>query len=228
MIRLRKLLSLVLASGTIAGLLLFAVQHFAIVPLIEKAEVYESAADAASPHHHEDEGWKPADGWERTGYTVATTVLTAIGFAAMLFGLTSLRPVELNWRKGLMWGLAAFACVDLAPSLGLPPQPPGTAVADLYARQEWWLLTVASTAVGLWLLFNRRISAPARLFGILLPILPHAIGAPVAQGASAVPPALSHQFAVISILSTGLFWAVLGIVGGWLYARGGYAKALAN
>ena len=33
-----------LSSGAIAGLLLFAVQHFTVVPLIESAEGYETAA----------------------------------------------------------------------------------------------------------------------------------------------------------------------------------------
>jgi cobalt transporter subunit CbtA len=224
-IRFRRLVYLALASGTIAGLLLFVVQHFTLFPLIEKAEVYESAAESASPHHHQDEGWRPSDGLERTAFTVLTTVLTAIAFSAVFWGLTSLVRATLNWRKGLLWGLAAFVCVDLAPSVGLPPQPPGTAVADLYARQQWWLLAVVSTSVGLWLLLDRRKPALVRVPGILLLILPHIIGAPVAQGASAVPAALVHQFAVLSILTTGLFWVALGTVGGLLYARYGYVEA---
>jgi predicted cobalt transporter CbtA len=55
--RFRKLAYAVLASGTIAGVMFFAVQHFTIFPLIEKAEVYESAAEKTAPHHHEDEGF---------------------------------------------------------------------------------------------------------------------------------------------------------------------------
>jgi cobalt transporter subunit CbtA len=224
-IRFRELVYVALASGTIAGLLLFVVQHFTLFPLIEKAEIYELAAEKSSLHHHVDEGWRPAEGFERTAYTVLTTVLTAIGFSAVLFGLTGLLPIALNWRKGLSWGLAAFVCVDLAPSLGLPPQPPGTAVADLYARQEWWILAVVSSAWGLWLLLDGRRSAPVRALGVFLLILPHAIGAPRAQGDSAVPAALIHEFAVLSILTTGLFWAVLGAIGGLLYSRSGYVEA---
>jgi cobalt transporter subunit CbtA len=217
--RFRRLFFVALASGTIAGLLLFAVQHFTIFPLIEKAEVYEAAAENATPHHHEDEGWKPADGFERTALTAVTTVLTAIGFSAVLFGLTSFVPVRLTWLNGLLWGLAAFACVDLAPSIALPPQPPGTAVADLYGRQQWWILAVVFTALGLWLLLDRRKSAPVRALGFLLIVLPHVIGAPLAHGDSAVPVALVHEFAILSILTSALFWMVLGAIGGLLYAR---------
>jgi cobalt transporter subunit CbtA len=223
--RLRKLVYVILTSGTLAGLLLFVLQHFTIFPLIEKAEVYESAAEKSDAHHHRDEGWRPANGVERTAFTALTTVATSIGFSALLFGIAGLVPTALDWRKGLLWGLVAFVCVDLAPSLGLPPQPPGTPVADLYARQGWWVFTVLSTAAGIWLLLNHRRSVPVRLIGVLPLILPHAIGAPVAQGESAVPVTLIHQFAVVSILTTGLFWVVLGAGGGLFYARSGYLEA---
>jgi cobalt transporter subunit CbtA len=223
--RFRKLIFVILASGAVAGLLLFFVQRFTIFPLIQKAEVYESAAEKTDAHQHADEGWRPADGFERTSLTALTTVVTAIGFSALLFGIAGVSAIRLDWRKGLLWGLAAFVCVDLAPSLGLLPQPPGTAVADLYSRQAWWVFTVISTAAGLWLLLNQRRSVPVRLIGVLPLILPHAIGAPVAQGNSAVPVTLIHQFALISILTTGLFWLVLGTVGGLFYARSGYVEA---
>jgi cobalt transporter subunit CbtA len=195
--RFRKLIYAVLASGTIAGLLLFAVQHFTIFPLIEKAESYESAAEASTDHHHE-------------------------GFAAVLFGTAALGSMSLNWRTGILFGLAAFVCVDLAPSLGLPPQPPGAAVANLYARQEWWVWTVVSTAVAVRLLLDGKRSVLVRLFGIVVMILPHAIGAPRAERSSLVPLGIIHQFALISILTTGLFWITLGAVGGLFYGRCGY------
>jgi cobalt transporter subunit CbtA len=222
---LRKLAYVVLASGTIAGLLLFVVQHFTIFPLIEKAEIYESAAETSNPHQHEDESWRPADGLERTIFTALTTTLTAVGFAAVLFGTAGLVPISLNWRKGILWGLAAFICFDLSPSLGLPPQPPGTAVADLYARQAWWVFTVASTAIAMWLLLDRRRPVPIRLIGIVFVILPHAIGTPIAEGNSVVPAGIIHRFAIISILTTGLFWIVLGAIGGFFYERCGYFDA---
>jgi cobalt transporter subunit CbtA len=220
--RFRKLIYAVLASGTIAGLLLFAVQHFTIFPLIEKAESYESAAEASTDHHHEDESWRPAEGVERTLFTMLTTALTGVGFAAVLFGTAALGSMSLNWRTGILFGLAAFVCVDLAPSLGLPPQPTGAAVANLYARQEWWVWTVVSTAVAVRLLLDGKRSVLVRLFGIVVMILPHAIGAPRAERNSLVPLGIIHQFALISILTTGLFWITLGAVGGLFYGRCGY------
>jgi predicted cobalt transporter CbtA len=61
-----KLLSIILLAGTSAGLLLFTVRHFTTFPLVEKSEVYESAWGKMAGMHHEDEGWKPAEGVERT------------------------------------------------------------------------------------------------------------------------------------------------------------------
>jgi cobalt transporter subunit CbtA len=223
--RFRKLVTVALFSGTIAGLLLFAVQHFTIFPLIEKAEVYESAAERQMPGmHHDDEGWHPADGVERTGFTALSTVLAAIGFAALLFGTAAITPISLDWRRGALWGLAAYICIDLAPAWGLPPQPPGVPVADLYARQLWWVGTVIATAIALWLLLDRRKPLPIRLMGFLVFVGPHAIGAPVAVGESFVPPELVHRFVVWSILTTGVFWIALGSIGGLFYRRSGYAQ----
>lgn len=223
--RFRKLVSVVLLSGTIAGLLLFVIQHFTIFPLIEKAEVYESAADKQMPGmHHDDEGWQPANGIERTSFTILSTVLAAIGFAALLFGTAAIAPVSLNWRRGALWGLAAYICIDLAPAWGLPPQPPGVAVADLYARQIWWVATATSTAVALWLLLDRRKPLPVRLMGLLVFAAPHVIGAPVATGENSVPRELIHRFAILSILTTGVFWIALGSIGGLFYRRSGYAE----
>jgi predicted cobalt transporter CbtA len=85
------------------------VQHFTTYPLIEKAEVYESAAQQRVPgRDHDDEGWQPSNGLERNSFTAVSTVLAAIGFAALLFGTAAIAPVSLGWRKGALWGVAAF------------------------------------------------------------------------------------------------------------------------
>jgi len=45
----RQLMLVVFASGAMAGLILFAVQHFTIIPLIESAETYENAGGKLIP-----------------------------------------------------------------------------------------------------------------------------------------------------------------------------------
>jgi cobalt transporter subunit CbtA len=210
----------VFASGALAGLVLFAVQHFTVVPLIKAAETYEAAGHethgSATP---EEQGWQPSEGWERTSFTALTTMLTGISFAAMLFGVMALAGKTINTRLGALWGLAAFACVSLAPALGLPPQPPGVAVADLHQRQLWWVGTVIATAVGVWLIVGKRRTWHLRASGAICLLLPHLIGAPVATGQNSVPAELVRRFSIVSVTTSGIFWLLAGTLGGLIYSR---------
>ncbi len=220
MSRFRKLMFVVFVSGALAGLALFVMQRFTIIPLIETAETYEAAQYVNSGIAHEEEGWQPKKGWERSSFTAMTTILTGIGFAAILFGALAFAGTPVNARRGALWGLAAFACFGLAPALGLPPQPPGAAVAGVAERQIWWISTALATAVGLWLIAGKKRAWPLRIAGVICLLLPHVIGAPSATGQSTVPLALIRRFTITSLVTTGLFWLLLGIMGGWLYSRG--------
>ena len=210
----RRLFFLTVASGSLAGLLWFGVQYFSVIPLIQKAETLEAAA----PAHHEEEGWHPEDGLERNAFTAVSTVLTGIGFAALLFAALSFGGEPLDPRRGALWGLAGFVCANLAPSLGLPPQPPGAAAADLFDRQIWWTATFAATAAGLYLLVRSRAWL-AKLGGLLCLALPHAVGAPAAAGESVVPMPLARQFAAASLAAAAIFWLALGLIAGAFSAR---------
>ena len=148
-----------------------------------------------------------------------TTVLTGVGFAAMLFGVMALAGETINTRHGAVWGLAAFACFSLAPALGLPPQPPGVAVADLHQRQIWWAWTVIATAVGLWFIAGKRRSWLLRICGVVCLLLPHLVGAPVASGESSVPDQLVRRFTIASVATSGIFWLLAGALGGFIYSR---------
>ena len=212
-------MSVVFLSGTLAGLALFVVQRLTVIPLIETAETYETAQHANSGAPHEEEGWQPANGRERTFFTAMTTILTGIGFAAILFGGLALSGARVNARSGALWGLLAFACFGIGPALGLPPQPPGTAVAGIAERQIWWIGTALATASGLWLVAGKKRTWLLRIAGIACLMLPHLIGAPVGRGQNAVPAQLIRRFAVTSLVTTGIFWLVLGITGGFLCSR---------
>jgi cobalt transporter subunit CbtA len=194
-----------------------------VIPLIQSAEAYESKAHRAGHgepgHSHKEAEWQPEEGAERTSLTAAATVVTAIGFASILFGAISLEGQPMTAARGVLWGLAAFACFSLAPALGLPPQPPGVGAADVGPRQLWWMGTVLATAAGLYLLrLQSRISWLAA-GGVACLALPHLIGAPAAPGGSSVPPELVRRFVVASLVTTGLFWLTLGGVGGVIYGR---------
>lgn len=214
-------------AGLIAGALISIVQFFGTVPLIQQSEAYErkSAAPAAAAHQHagkdhaSESEWEPAPGLQRNAFTIAANILTAIGFALLLTGIYAIRGGTVPWREGMFWGLAGFAVFTVAPGLGLPPELPGMPVADLTARQVWWIGTSAATAMALWLWFFRAESWAAVL-GICLIALPHLIGAPVAPEAhSDVPAALSHRFVVVVTLTSLVFWLCLGVCSSLAFTR---------
>jgi len=101
----------------------------------------------------------------------------------------------------------------------LLPKPPGTALAGLAERQTWWIGTAFARAAGSWLLVGKKRGWLLRIAGIVCLLLPHLIGAPVGRGQNAVPAQLIRQFAITSLATTGIFWLVIGIIGGFLYSR---------
>jgi len=202
-------------AGLIVGIVISVVQFFGTVPLIQQSEVYErkalpTAHDHDKAHNHESE-WEPEAGLQRHSFTVAANILTAIGFALLLTGAYAIRARPVTWREGLLSGLAGFVVFTAAPGLGLPPELPGMPVAELTARQTWWIATATATAGGLYLLVFRS-TAWAAVVGLGLIAAPHLIGAPLApETHSAVPAALSHRFIVVVTLTSLLFWALLGV-----------------
>jgi cobalt transporter subunit CbtA len=136
----------------------------------------------------------------------------------MLAGLYTLRAPG-RTSQGVLWGLAGFAVFVLAPTLGLPPELPGTAAADLVQRQIWWVGTAASTAVALALIVFGKHGL-LKVLGVAILLVPHLIGAPQPDvHASLAPEALADQFKIASLLTNALFWVALGLISTWLFRR---------
>ncbi|MBC8338834.1 MAG: CbtA family protein [Alphaproteobacteria bacterium] len=213
-----------LAAGVIAGVFLWAAHMVLTTPLIQAAEVYESAsAHAAAPGHAASEHGQAAseDDFRRHGLTLLMDVLTGVGFAFILSGLLSLTNLAVDWRNGLLWGLGGFAAFFIAPSLGLPPKLPGMETASLDMRQVWWLATAAATVAGLGLIFLSG-TAVLRAAGVVLIVLPQVVGAPGMESAfepGGVPAELAARFVIATTVATGLFWMVLGAFSGYFYNR---------
>ncbi|MDB5769709.1 MAG: hypothetical protein JWM42_83 [Burkholderia sp.] len=235
----KRILSAAALSGLLAGLILTGVQKVQVSPIIAMAEAYEEAASAAAERHaasapssaghaHHDHGhdhshghgnWQPEDGMERTFFTALSNISVAVGFALLLGAAIHLRGGVSGWRAGLLWGLAGYTVFFIAPSLGLPPQVPGTEAAALPDRQLWWLLTTICTAAALSLsVFARRWSAkPA---AALLLIVPYLVGAPEPQVYSSSAPAeLSLAFIYATAIANGVLWIALGGLMGFFYQR---------
>lgn len=235
---LRSLFLPAACAGAFAALILTLVQVVWITPLILQAETYESSAPEQAhashehahdhdhdhghdPSHDDDHAhagsaghqhgeWTPADGGERLLYTLAANVVMGVAYALLLLATYSLWRRPDNIAEGLLFGLAGFAAFFAAPGLGLPPSLPGTALADLFARQQWWLSAALATAVGLALLFAQKNPA-LRLLGVIVAIVPHLLGAPRPAAAGSVAPAdLQTQFRLATTVGNALFWLALG------------------
>ncbi|MCA0032808.1 CbtA family protein [Mesorhizobium sp. B263B2A] len=240
----RNVVFIAAIAGLVAGVVLACMQAYATVPLILKAEVYEQAGGG---HHHdhaaptaadanamstaapapaetaapaaEDEGWTPADGFERFGFSVLANIVTGIGFALVLVAVSEFAGGIGNWRQGVFWGLAGFAVFTLAPGLGLPPELPAMPAAELLPRQIWWVSTVAATAIGLGLIAFRK-SLPLAILGVALIVAPHIVGAPQPDSfETPIPEGLHHQFVVAVTVTNLVFWLVLGAVVGVVRGR---------
>jgi cobalt transporter subunit CbtA len=204
-----------LIAGLVAGMVAAILQQLFLVPLIFQAELLEAAG-----HVH-----PAAPSVERTLYCVLFTCLGACGFALLLTGCYALRRA-VNWRTGLLWGLAGFASFSLAPALGLPPELPGAHAADLLARQAWWIATAAATATGLaCVVFPRSI--PPKLLGVALVALPHLVGAPQPIHAdSELPADVVRTFAIGSLTISALMWLILGALTAALMQRNQRASSV--
>lgn len=220
-------------AGILAGGFLTAIQHIEVIPLVLEAETYEAAgaADAGAGHGHDhdhdqaasgSEPWAPDNGMERTAYTLLANVLAAAGFGLLLsaaFVLYTATGRTIDWRRGLLWGLAGFGAFSLAPSLGLPPELPGSEAAALGARQGWWAMTAILTLVG----FGVIAFAPRnyqRVLGVVPIVIPHLIGAPQPEHHGGLAPeALMERYVYASLATNLVFWLALGALSGYLHRR---------
>lgn len=217
----RRIFATGLVAGAVCGGAVCIVQHFTTTPLLLRAEQFERGAGGAAETAAAADALSAA-ALKRTMSTAVTTVLLAMGFALILSGVFALHPglPAVDAAAGVLWGAAGFTVFMLAPALGMPPAVPGAAVAELGARQWWWLTTVAATAVGLWLLVFGGLKT-VRAAAVALLALPHVAGAPAATvvAPSELPAELAARFAATTLAVGALFWGLLGAVTAALYRR---------
>lgn len=246
---LSRLLTSALIAGAAAGLIAALLQLVFVQPVLLHAELYEGGelthfAAPAEGHDHghdavadadHDHGAAPAAtgaaGHEappfgidpaRDGLSVLFSILVYAGYGMLLIAAIALaeaRGWRVTARQGILWGLAGFVAVQLAPAFGLAPELPGMAAADIGARALWWVATVVLSAAALWLIaFGQGWGAWAA--AIVLIALPHLVGAPhPAEFTGPTPPELAAQFAGRALGAGLIAWAVLGLMTTTLWSR---------
>ncbi len=216
----RELVVAALWTGLLAGLLLTAVQQIQVIPTLLQAEVFEAdVAVSSTENSHEHHEWQPENDWERTFFTGVANISLGVGFALLIGSVMCLRGRPANWRTGLLWGLAGYVTFFVAPSLGLPPEVPGTEAAKLADRQSWWLITVLDTGFGLSLLAFA-LTRTNKFFGAVLLAAPHLISAPQPEvHSSAAPAELVQAFIVATVFANAVFWLAIGGLMGQFYKK---------
>ncbi|PTW97525.1 CbtA family protein [Pararhodobacter aggregans] len=211
--------------------------HFAAPEAAVATHDHAEAADhgtaepAASDHGAADHGaHEHGDGEtstiERNALTVGFTVLLYVAYGIMLtvgFAIAAQFGKRITATEGALWGLAGFAAFQLAPGMGLAPELPGSAAADLAARQVWWWSTVVATGLGIALIAYGR-SLIATLAGAALIAAPHVVGAPLLDGYYGYAPTEVGAIFSSRVLGVGLaVWVVLGWLAGRQWDRSGAA-----
>ena len=218
----RHLVTSALFAGVAAGLIAAFLQFWLVIPLLLEGELYESGVRIHGAAAAEPAVPNPPLDLPRNLLTAGFNAVTFTGYALILLAfmaLAEMRGHALTPRQGVLWGLAGFLAVHLAPAIGLPPELPGTVAADLVPRQIWWLATVLATGLGTALVAFTR-SPVLWLISLALLAAPHIIGAPQLDTYSGVaPPELSALFATRSLGVAAASWVTLGVLATYFWTR---------
>lgn len=210
-----------LMAGVAAGVIAAVLQLTFVQPVLLHAELYETGAlvhAGASPARPDVGGFDLL----RDGLSVLFTTLTYTAYALITVAAMSVaegRGAVVNGRTGLIWGLAGFVVVHLAPGFGLPPETPGVGAASVEARQVWWFVTVGLAAAALWLIAFGRSWRAWGAAAILL-LLPHVVGAP--DPTLLVGPAPTEIGALFAARALGVglaAWVLVGCFAGYFWRR---------
>ena len=222
----KNLLASAVFAGVAAGLIAAALQFTFVIPALLEGELFETGARIHFGTSGSPESDRGAPGlgtdWGRHAMTVGFNVVTYVGFGFLLLAAMAFAELRglatITAKQGIIWGLAGFIAIQLAPAIGLPPDLPGMPAAEIAPRQVWWLGTLISSVLGLWVIaFGRGFIA---LGGVVLMLIPHIIGAPrlgVFWGVA--PPELAAEFVTLSLGTAAASWSTLGFLCAWFWTR---------
>lgn len=219
-----RIITSALLAGAGAGLITSLLQLGFVQPVLLHAELYESGqlvhfgSDSVVSAYQEVGGFDAL----RDGLSIAFTIAIYCGYALILVAAMALateRRTVVTARNGIVWGIAGFIAVHLAPGFSLAPEVPGVAAADVTARQIWWFATAGTAAVAMWLIAFGK-GWPAWGTAVALLLAPHIIGAPEPDTFTGpVPTEIGALFASRA-LGVGLAaWVLLGLFAGHFWSR---------
>jgi predicted cobalt transporter CbtA len=222
-------LAVTIISGAIAGTILAIINLGLVEPYIDQAialEVQKSVSAGENVNLQELSDYRI---WQKGGaiaagavYGVSLGALFGIVFA---YGRNAL-PGDNTRKKALFLAGVLWFVLFLAVSLKYPANPP--AVGDpetIYYREGLYIAYLAIsgfTALGLALLWNKIEIKSKR---IVLPLIYAAImiiayvSLPPNPDSISISMELIQTFRILTVLTIGIFWGILGIVFGSLWDR---------
>ncbi len=229
----KTLFTSALFAGLAAGLIAALLQFWLVTPLLLEGEAYEtgelthfSGVSEAQVNGHGHGETDAGDGvvsegnFARHAMTVGVNLIVFTGYGLLMvagFALAAKFGHGVTLHRGMVWGLAGFIALQLAPAAGLFPELPGTPAQAIELRQYWWLGTAVATVIGIALIAFGRGIVPSVL-GVAALAVPHVIGAPHLDfyGGTA-PPELSALFVSRTLFVALATWVVLGGVAGYFW-----------
>ncbi|WP_375264397.1 CbtA family protein [Planktotalea sp.] len=221
----KNLLTSAVLAGVAAGLIAALLQFTFVIPHLMEGELYETGARIhfATDSSTQSDRAQPSIGtdYARHSMTVAFNMITYTGYGLILLALMIFandKGHPLTPRSGLIWGVAGFITVQLAPGIGQPPVLPGAIGSEVGPRQAWWAMAIILTAIALALIaFGKGWIA---LLSIPLLLTPHIIGAPYLDTYFGVaPPELSARLAALSFGTALAGWSSLGFLCAWFWTK---------
>lgn len=219
-----RLLTSAVFAGVAAGLIAALLQLYFVQPVLLHAELYESGElihfGAASTNSANPD--LPGFDAVRDLLSIGFVTVVYTGYAMILLALMALaeeRGATITARTGLIWGLAGFIAVQLAPGFTLAPEVPGVAAGDIYARQVWWYATAVSAGTAMWLVAFGSNWLAWGAAAILL-LAPHVVGAPEPDVFTGpVPTEIGALFAARAFGVGMVAWVMVGAFSGYLWSR---------
>ncbi len=209
---LRPILTTALLAGAAAGLAAGVLHLVFVQNLLLSAEAFETGSEQAPT----------ALLTFRNALTIMVMVVLYCGHGLILVALMAFRGQagdRIDARSGLLWGIAGFAIVILAPAFSLPAQLPGATETDLAMRQIWWVIFVLSAAGGVWILASGRTPGQWAVAALLL-VGPHLVAPRLPDILTgSAPMELAALFTARSLGVGLLAWIVLGMVAGAVWRR---------
>ena len=151
-------------------------------------------------------------------------------FAVAYVALRRRLDTKSDWRAAVTLAMVAFATLVLVPFLKYPANPPGVGEPDSVGRRTalyllvlaWSLLATGAAWRAALVLGRRALPEHQRVPAVgLLYVALVALGLAALPGSPdpvALPATLVWRFRLASLAGTAAFWAVCGVVFGWLRA----------